>query len=229
MLRTPAGAVIDENPAPGCAAVSSPIGVVAVDDHPAILEAIERALGADASMRVIATARTEAQAGEALVALDPDVVVCDVQLGAEAGGLRLLERFGGRDRPRFLMLSAFDYPSLYRAAHDRGAAGYLLKTSELSELAAAVRVVADGGTAFPSAVMRALRSAPRRPSDRELEVLELVAAGASNEEIATRLFLSLKTVESHLRRLFDRYGVMNRTELAVLALREGWIRPGMPG
>ena len=59
-------------------------------------------------------------------------------------------------------------------------------------------------------------------------MLELVAAGATNEEIAGRLVLSLKTVESHLRRLFDRYGVMNRTELAVLALREGWIAPGMP-
>jgi DNA-binding NarL/FixJ family response regulator len=208
--------------------VSGPIRVVAVDDHPAILDAIERALGADPSMQVSGTARTEPLAQRIIDTVDPDVVICDVQLGAEAGGLRLLERFGRRDRPRFLMLSAFDHPSLFRAAHDLGAAGFLLKTTELTELAAAVRVVAGGGTAFSSSVTRAMRSAPRRPSDRELEVLELVAAGASNEEIAGRLFLSLKTVESHLRRLFDRYGVMNRTELAVLALREGWIRPGMP-
>ena len=71
--------------------------------------------------------------------------------------------------------------------------------------------------------MRIIRQAHRRPSDREVEVLELVAAGASNEDIAERLFLSLKTIESHLRRMFDRYGVMNRTELAVLALKEGWV------
>ena len=88
--------------------------------------------------------------------------------------------------------------------------------------------MARGGTAFPATSMRAIRAALRRPSERELEVLELVAAGTSNEEIARRLFLSLKTVESHLRRLFNRYGVMNRTELAVLALREGWVDPGLP-
>jgi DNA-binding NarL/FixJ family response regulator len=65
---------------------------------------------------------------------------------------------------------------------------------------------------------------PARGSEtREVEVLGLVAAGASNEDIAERLFLSLKTIESHLRRMFDRYGVMNRTELAVLALKEGWV------
>ncbi len=65
----------------------------------------------------------------------------------------------------------------------------------------------------------------RRPSEREVEVLELVPPGASNEDIAERLFPSLKTIESHLRRMFDRYGVMNRTELAVLALKEGRVSP----
>ena len=87
----------------------------------------------------------------------------------------------------------------------------------LSELGPAVRNVASGGTVFPSTSMRAIRTALRRPSEREIEMLQLVAGGA-NEEIAERLVLSFKTIESHLRRLFDRYGVMNRTELAVLAL-----------
>ena len=71
-----------------------------------------------------------------------------------------------------------------------------------------------------------IRSAPRRPSDRELEVLRLLTTGASNDEIAGRLGLSDKTVESHLRRMFDRYGVLSRTELAVLAVREGWAGAG---
>jgi DNA-binding NarL/FixJ family response regulator len=77
-------------------------------------------------------------------------------------------------------------------------------------------------------MLRTVRNAPRRPSDREIEVLALVCAGASNDEIGARLDLSEKTVESHLRRLFDRYGVMSRTELAVLALREAWV-PVPPG
>ena len=207
----------------------SPVRVLAVDDHPAILDSIVRALSADPGLEVVGTAREGDAAAASIESLDPDVVVCDVQMGGEAVGLRLLERFASRGRPRFLMLSAFEYPSLLRAAADRGAAGYLLKTAELSELAPAVRKVASGATAFSSTSMRAIRAALRRPSDREIEVLQLVAGGATNEEIAERLVLSLKTVESHLRRLFDRYGVMNRTELAVLALREGWIEPGIPG
>lgn len=206
-----------------------PVRVVAVDDHPAILDAIVRALSGDPGLEVVGTARERDGAAASIESLDPDVVVCDIQMGGEAVGLRLLERFASGGRPRFLMLSAFEYPSLFRAAAERGAAGYLLKTAELSELAPAVHRVATGGTVFSSASMRAIRTALRRPSEREIEVLRLVAGGASNEEIAGRLFLSLKTVESHLRRLFDRYGVMNRTELAVLALREGWIEPEMPG
>ena len=224
-------AVIGGNPASTAGAGLSrrPIRVLAVDDHPAILDAIVRALSADPGIDVVGTAREPAGAAASIGSLEPDVVVCDIQMGGEAAGLRLLERFASRERPRFIVLSAFEYPSLLRAAAERGAAGYLLKTAELTELAPAVRTVASGGTVFSSTSMRAIRSAPRRPSDREIEVLRLVAGGATNEEIALRLVLSLKTVESHLRRLFDRYGVMNRTELAVLALREGWIPPGMPG
>ncbi len=71
--------------------------------------------------------------------------------------------------------------------------------------------------------MRSVRSAPRRPSDREIVVLGLIGAGASNAEAARSLGLSEKTIESHLRRLFDRYGVLSRTELAVLAIDERWI------
>jgi DNA-binding NarL/FixJ family response regulator len=201
------------------------IRVILVDDHPGMLDAGSRAIGAEPDMTVVGQARDRADAERQITALAPDVVVCDVQMGGDTDGLRVLERFAGSGGPAFLMLSAFDYPSLFRAAFDRGASGYVLKTSELRDVVAAVRTVAAGGTVFSSASMRIIRQALRRPSEREVEVLELVAAGASNEDIAARLFLSLKTVESHLRRMFDRYGVMNRTELAVLALKEGWVSP----
>jgi DNA-binding NarL/FixJ family response regulator len=205
------------------------IRVLLVDDHPAMLDALARALESDPEMEVVGQARDGREADRLILATGPDVVVCDVQMGGDAGGLRVLERHGsGGDRggPTFLMLSAYDYPSLFRTAFERGAAGYLLKTSELRDVLAAVRTVAGGGTAFTAASMRVIRRALRRPSAREIEVLEMVAAGASNDEIAAQLSLSLKTVESHLRRMFDRYGVMNRTELAVLALKEGWVSPG---
>jgi DNA-binding NarL/FixJ family response regulator len=159
-----------------------------------------------------------------------DVLVCDIQLAGAAEGLRLVSMLGDRPqtaagarRPAVILLSAFDQPSLIRAAFERGAAGYLVKTADIDEILAAVRTVADGGTAFSAAHVQSLRSAVRRPSDREIQVIGLVSAGASNAEVASLLGLSEKTVESHLRRLFDRYGVLSRTELAVLALREGWV------
>ncbi len=188
-----------------------------------MLDAVTRAIEADPDLVVVGQARDRAEAERQISATSNDVVVCDVQMGGDADGLRILERFAGGEGPVFLMLSAFDYPSLFRAAFERGAAGYVLKTSEMHDVVAAIRVVAGGGTAFSASSMRIIRQALRRPSEREVEVLELVAAGASNEDIAERLFLSLKTIESHLRRMFDRYGVMNRTELAVLALKEGWV------
>lgn len=206
----------------------APVRVLLVDDHPSVLDGVGNALGGAPGLQVVARARSADEAAAVLGRDAVDVVVCDIQMGGEAEGLRLLERFGRRGRPRFLMLSAFDYPTLFRAAHERGAAGYVLKTAELDVVVDAVRQVSIGRTVFPGAVMRAVRGAPRRPSDREIELLVLIAAGRSNDEVAEALVLSLKTVESHLRRLFNRYGVMNRTELAVLALREGWVDPGLP-
>ena len=204
---------------------SQPIRVVLVDDHPAILAALGSAIRGADDMTLAGTARSLDEA-RALVAgeqrVPADVVVTDVQLAGEAEGLRVLEAVGPNG-PAVLLLSSFDQPPLIRTAFERGAAGYLIKTSEVPEILDAIRTVAAGGTAFSAAMLRAIRSAPRRPSDREIEVLTLVCGGASNDEIGARLGVTEKTVESHLRRLFDRYGVLSRTELAVLALREGWV------
>ena len=200
-----------------------PIRVVLVDDHPAILDAVGSAVRSAPDLILVGSARSLDDA-RALLAVTTgiDVVVTDVQLDGEAEGLRLLEAIGP-DGPSVLLLSSFDQPPLVRTAFERGAAGYLLKTSEVPEILDAIRTVAGGGTAFSASMLRAIRSAPRRPSDREIEVLALVCGGASNDEIGARLGVSEKTVESHLRRLFDRYGVLSRTELAVLALREDWV------
>ncbi len=200
-----------------------PIRIVVVDDHPAILDAIATAIRGAPDLTLAGTAGS-LDAVRTLVGSDApvDVVVADVQLDGDAEGLRLLDTLGA-DGPAVLLLSSFDQPPLIRAAFERGAAGYLLKTAEVTEILAAIRIVAGGGTAFSASMLSTVRSAPRRPSDREIEVLALLCAGASNDEIGARLGVTEKTVESHLRRLFDRYGVLSRTELAVLALREGWV------
>src|SRR4051812_306775 len=110
------------------------IRVLAVDDHPAILDAIDHALAERPGLELVGVARDRDVAERLVRDLAPDVVVCDVQLGGNVDGLRLLEQLGGRPRPVFLMLSAYDYPSLFRAAHERGASGYLLKTTELNDV-----------------------------------------------------------------------------------------------
>jgi len=202
------------------------IRVGIVDDHPAIAAALAAALGDAADLRFVGSARDGAE-GLALAAL-VDVLVCDLQLGAGMDGLRLLAAIHQSGRlpiaqpPAVIILSSFDQASLIRAAMDAGAVGFIHKSAEIHELATAIRAVAEGGTAFSADAIRRARMAPRRPSERELEVIDHVVGGATNGEVAARLGLSEKTVESHLRRLFDRYGLLSRTELAVLARDEGW-------
>jgi DNA-binding NarL/FixJ family response regulator len=212
--------------------------VAIVDDHPAVVASIGAAVENAPDLELAGTAATMDGAMALLGPDEPparsiDVLLLDIQLAGGAEGLRLLgmlvERSGGRSPgPAVIMVSGFDQPSLIRAAFERGAAGYVVKTADLDEILAAIRIVAAGGTAFSASAVRSVRSAPRRPSDREIEVIGLVSAGASNAEAAGALDLSEKTIESHLRRLFDRYGVFSRTELAVLAMREGWVSGARP-
>ena len=206
------------------------IAVAVVDDHPAIALAVQAAIQAELPrpheppIRVVGSARTVDQARELLErATDrPDVVLCDIQLEEGIDGLDVLEAASGAG-VRAIVLTSFDRSSLMRAAFERGASGFLDKKSDPAEILAAVRMVAAGGTAFSAASLDAARSAARPPSGREIEVIRLIQRGATSDEIGGRLGISTRTVESHLRRLFDRYGVVSRAELAVLALHEGWV------
>lgn len=203
-----------------------PISVGVVDDHPPILASLVAAVGAEPDMVLVGSARTVEDAIR--LASLVDVLVCDVQLEGHAEGLAILadiqrpQTTNQSGPPAVILLSGFAQPSLIRAAIDRGAAGFLSKGAELPEIMAAIRTVAAGGTVYTSEALRLSRDARRRPSPRELQVIDLIAGGATNAEAAVALDLSEKTIESHLRRLFDRYGSVSRTELAVLAIAEGW-------
>jgi DNA-binding NarL/FixJ family response regulator len=204
------------------------IRLVVIDDHPAIAAAIDAAIRERPELGIdLVGAATSTTEGLALAAeLRPDVVVCDLWLDGAPTGLEALATLTRPDRgapTRVLVLSGLDQPSFLRAAFEGGAAGYLSKASPVEAIVDTIGTVARGGTAFPAMTLRALREAPRRPSERELGAIRLVARGASNDEIAAGLGISIKTVESHLRRLFGRYGVLSRTELAMLAVREGWL------
>ena len=101
-----------------------------------------------------------------------------------------------------------------------GAAGFVLKTAPLGEIVAAIRLAAEGGLAFR---VRPSGLGAERPTARELEVVRLVVDGCSNDEIGAALGIGARTVETHLRRLFERFAIASRTELATRALREGWL------
>jgi len=206
------------------------IALAVVDDHPSIALAVEAATRAESPqeperpIRLVGSARTVESALELLRAGTgrPDVLLCDIQLEAGIDGLEVVEA-AQRAGVRAIVLTSFDRSSLMRAAFERGASGFLDKKADPAEILAAVRTVAAGGTAFSAASLDAARSAARLPSTRELQVIGLIQRGATSDEIGGRLGISARTVESHLRRLFDRYGVVSRAELAVLAMHEGWV------
>ncbi len=197
------------------------IRLAIIEDHPAIAEGLTALLRGEHDVTVVGTAQDSDAADRLIAAQSPDVVLCDIRLAGTGDGLELLAHH--TPGPAFIMLSAYSYPSYYVAAVERGAKGYLSKMATIEQILKAVRTVAAGGTAFPADVRRAVRTALRSPTPRESQILALVAEGLSNAEIAERLSLRLKTVESQLRRMFDRYDVSSRTSLVRVAQRQGWI------
>ncbi|MFL5681466.1 MAG: response regulator [Chloroflexota bacterium] len=197
------------------------IRLAIVDDHPVVRDGTAALLAAQDGIDVVGTASSLAEAA-ALVASTPiDVLLLDIRLGTDSG-LRLLSDAPAppdTPRPAVVVLTAYDYPQYAEAALRLGAAGFVLKTAPLRELLDAIERAASGGLAFN---VRPSRGGPR-VSGRELDVVRLVVDGRSNDEIGTALGIGSKTVETHLRRLFERFGAGSRTELATRALREGWL------
>jgi len=198
----------------------STISVAIVEDHPAIADGLAALIRGSSDVRVVGTARDVDTASALIEQASPDVVLCDIRLADASDGFDLVGRH--RQGPAFIILSAYWYPSYHVKAVELGARGYLSKMATVDEILRAVKTVAAGGTAFPAAARQAASDALRMPTPRELEILALVAEGLSNAEIAERLSLRVKTVESQLRRLFDRYDVTSRTALVRLAALQGW-------
>jgi DNA-binding NarL/FixJ family response regulator len=197
------------------------IRLLIVEDHAVCADGLAALLGGRDGIEVVGVAGDERRAGELISTLVPDVVLCDVMLGGCDRGLALLRRYGRGCR--FILFSAFDYPAHQARAVRDGAAGYLPRSSDADAIAAAVRRVSTGAVVFPPEVMASVRAAPREPTERERELLVMLARGATNEELAGRMDLRIKSVEGMLRRLFDRYRVENRTQLAWYALSQGWL------
>jgi DNA-binding NarL/FixJ family response regulator len=193
------------------------IRVAIVDDHPVVRAGTAAIIERAAAMELVGTAGDLDEAAPFLDVDAVDVLLLDLRLGSDFGLRALQERTSAL--PAVVVVTSYDYPQYVEAALRLGAAGYVLKTAPIAELLDAIRAAAAGRLAFgvrPGAPATRL-------SPREREVVAAVVDGLSNDEIAARLGIAPKTVESHLRRLFERLEVASRTELATRALREGWL------
>lgn len=209
--------------------MSPPVRILIVDDHQLAREGLKAVLSAD-GFEIVA----EAANGEDAVALAgqliPDVVLMDVRLGPGIDGLEATRRIAALGLPtRVLVLSLHEMPAYVREALAAGASGYVLKDASIVELRGAVAQVMAGQSVIPlnliNAAMREQDRAPD-PADatalltaREREVLDLVATGQTNKEIARTLGVSPATVKAHVERIIAKLGVSDRTQAAVLAAR----------
>ncbi len=198
------------------------VRVAILDDHPIVIGGLEAAVASADDIEIVARAGTIGKARAILARDDIDVVLLDIRL-ADGNSLQLLEGRAEPAPPGVLVLSSFDARQYVAAALRLGAAGFLLKTTPVEDLLDAIRQIARGGSIFTAEQLRIGRSGVVRLTSREREVLRLLLIGYSNREIAVEIGAASKTVEAHLARMFVRFGVSTRTELALAAEREGWL------
>jgi len=202
------------------------VRVLVVDDQRLVREGIASLLGIQPGIEVVGMAADGKDAVEQTIALGPDVVLMDVRM-PEMDGVDAVAVLRRRAPDcRVVMLTTFDDEEYVVQALRAGAAGYLLKDLPAAELAEAVRLAHAGVTQLDRAAARHVAAALSTPStdtltSREVDVLRMVAAGATNREIATRLFLSEGTVKNHISRILGRLGLRDRTQAAIYAHDHG--------
>jgi DNA-binding NarL/FixJ family response regulator len=204
---------------------TSVIRIVVVDDHLLLREGVASILGAEADIELVGTAENGAEAVEAFRNLRPDVTLMDIQMPVMDGIEALAEIRKQTPNARVIMLTTYEGDTQAVRALKAGASGYLLKSSLRKEMIDAIRAVHRGGKYVLAEVAQeiAIHAAEEALSDREIGVLQRVAAGKPNKVIASELSLSEDTVKAHLRSIFAKLGVDDRTEAVTLALRRGII------
>lgn len=205
------------------AAVSGRIRIVCVDDHRVVREGIAAVLGRQPDMEVVGAGATGLQAVELYRVQRPDVLVLDLQMPV-MGGLEAIVAIRSEDpNARIVVLTMYHGDEdIYRAVA-AGAATYLLKEAILDDLARVVRQVHDGQAQLPPDVQRILagRSSMETVTSREVEVLDLIAHGLSNKDIASALGISLETAKVHVKNILCKLGVSDRTAAVTTAIKRG--------
>jgi DNA-binding NarL/FixJ family response regulator len=209
--------------------VTSPIRLLLCDDHAVVRAGLRALLSSADGMEVVGEAGSGEEALAVAARVRPDVVLMDLQLGDGMDGVTATHRLssaGADGAPRVLVLTTFDTDADITRAIEAGATGYLLKDAPRDELLRAVRAAAHGEPVLSPAVMARLMSRVRSPgagplSQRELEVLELVASGTTNREAAARLFITEATVKTHLLNIYAKLGVSDRAAAVAEAFNRG--------
>ena len=216
----------------------APIRVLIADDQALMRTGFRMILDAQNDIEVVGEAIDGADAIRRFEALSPDVVVMDVRMPT-MDGIEATRRLSALERPaRVLILTTFDLDDYVYEALRAGASGFLLKDRPPEELVAAVRVIAAGEALLAPSVTRRLieefaRRAPMASrseldelTEREREVLVLMARGLSNAEIARTLFVAETTVKTHVGRVLHKLGLRDRAQAVVLAYESGLVQPG---
>lgn len=207
----------------------SQIRLVIADDHPVVRAGLRTMLGTQPDFLLVGEASTGSEAVEQVVRLRPDVVLMDLRLPGLDGAAATAQIRAHRLTTAVLILTTYESTVDILRAIEAGATGYLLKDAQSEELLAAIRTVAQGKAVLAPNVATRLVHQVSKPakmalSTRELEVLTLVAQGASNKEIAHTLHLSEATVKSHLLHLFGKLEVSDRTAAVMVALERKLLR-----
>jgi DNA-binding NarL/FixJ family response regulator len=217
------------------------IRVLLADDQDLVRAGFRALLDAEQDIQVVGEADDGEQAAKLAAELVPDVVLMDIRMPG-VDGLEATKRIATDERlanVRIVILTTFDLDEYVFEAVRLGASGFLVKDTEPADLVRGVRAAAAGDALLSPGITRRLieefatRAKEPRPSpdlnqltDREREVMALVAAGLSNEEIATRLFVSPATAKTHVSRAMVKLGARDRAQLVVFAYESGLVRPG---